>query len=104
MSNLPEPTIVPAYVGDAIAILKDTRIEEIPRGRWGIIKWKDSVTMARAFNLFNAHSSRGPMMSGCMPCHAKVYNWLLQVAFESVQVGQLSTDKTPTMAFADPEE
>ena len=32
------------------------------------------------------------------------YNWLLQVAFESVQVGQLSTDSTPTMAFADPEE
>jgi hypothetical protein len=44
------------------------------------------------------------MMSGCIPCHAKVYNWLLQVAFENIQVGQLTTDSTPTMAFANPEE
>ena len=99
MRTIPEPTIAPSYVGDAILILKDTRVEEGPRGRWGIIRWPNSVTMARAFNLFNAHSGKGPMMIGCMPCHAKVYNWLLEVAFESVEVGQLSTDSTPTVGF-----
>jgi len=105
MSNLPEDTIAPDYVGDAILILKDTRVEEGPSHthRWGAIKWPNTVTMTKAFNLFNAHSGKGPMMTGCKPCHAKVYNWLLQVAFEHVQVGQLSTEDAPDLHWMGPD-
>ena len=104
MSNLPEPTIVPAYVGDAIAILKTARVATSKVNWSGFVQWKDRTQQTRAFMLFNEHSGQGPIFTAGSYDHSRVFNWLLQVAFESVQVGQLSTDNTPTMAFADPEE
>lgn len=96
--------IAPEYVGQVITILKTARVATSKVNWSGFVQWKDRTQQTRAFMLFNEHSGQGPIFTASTYDHSRVFNWLLQVAFEAVEVGQLSTDNTPTMAFANPEE
>lgn len=73
----------------ALQILKTARLVEGVRGRWGFVQWKDGPQAAQAFALFNQHAGRGFMSPNCMPCHSKVFNWLLEQATEYVEIEQL---------------
>ena len=91
----PKPYLTSQLVGEAIQILKSARVEPARMDRTGSVVWKDGAQMHRAFELHNEHAGRGFLSHGCRPCHGKVFNWLMDVAFQDVQVQQLSITDEP---------
>lgn len=94
-----EPTISDELCGKAIVILKTVRIS-YKHGRYGPIEWESREQMDEAFRLYNRHNYR--LMTGCMPCHVKVFNWLIDQAFRDVRVHELP-NTTPEIHFDGPE-
>lgn len=76
----------------AAEALKNGLVSEGVRGRYGFVNWRSTASMYDAFKLFNEHSGKGPYMVGCASCHAKVYNWLVQVVVSTIQLGQTSIE------------
>ena len=88
----------------AAEALKNAKVSEGVRGRYGFVQWRSTASMYDAFKLFNDHSGKGPYMVGCASCHAKVFNWLLEVVLSTVEVGQTSIDTRPGSMWSDEPE
>lgn len=72
----------------AKSLLKHARVAEGRVERTGFVQWESRAHAQEAFALFNTYSGKGPMMLGCAPCHAKVFNWLLRLALAEVPEAQ----------------
>ena len=80
---------------EALAILKTARMAESRVNYTGFVKWADRAQQVAAFDLYNEHSGKGPLLLGLMEGNMKVFNWLLEVALSGVQVQQLSITDDP---------
>lgn len=67
-------------------ILKTARIPYL-RTRYPV-DWGGHEIMNRAFGLYNAHHPARPQQRVCAPCHLKVFNWLLDQAFNDLHPDQ----------------
>ena len=63
----------------AIEILRWARVDT--KSMRGTVNWHNRNLEAQAFDLFNLYNTEKFRFSrGCLPCHAKVFNWLMDQA------------------------
>ena len=85
-------TYAPHVVQRAAEILKTARVATSKVNHTGFIQWKDRGQMTKAFMLFNEHSGQGPIYTQGLSDLSRVFNWLMDVVMEGVEVGQTSIE------------
>lgn len=86
-------TYPPQVTERAAEILKTARVATSKLNYTGFIQWKDRAQQTKAFMLFNEHSGQGPIYTQGVADFSRVFNWLMDVVMQGVEVGQMSIEE-----------